>query len=126
MKHEVIIALGSNSNPQANTDAAIAALGKAMEISSRSERIWTAPIGIKAGRFLNSMIAGSTDMELDKLTMLAKGIERACGRNKADTSRGIVCIDIDILKYDRLKLHTDDWERGYIKQLARNISDNDE
>jgi len=51
-----------------------------------------------------------------------KYIERCIGRTAENSMKGIIAIDIDILKFNDTRLHTGDWQRDYIQKLIKNIS----
>lgn len=119
--HKVIIALGSNVDHEANICKALAGIAGIVDIDRQSETAWTEPVGMASGMFLNSMVAGKTRLTLGELTDETKKIESCCGRTKAEAAAGRIAIDIDILEYDGLRLHPDDWNRSYIQQLMKEI-----
>lgn len=121
LTHSVIIALGTNTGHEANLDKAIKLLGRIVGGMKASRRLWTAPIGIESDRFMNQVVTGTCSMSLDELTAVTKRIEAACGRTAESTARGIVTADIDILQYDGIKSHRDDWDREYIKTLIKEL-----
>ena len=121
LTHRVIIALGSNADHEANLNRALSLIGGVVDISSQAPAMWTEPVGKAAGMFLNSMVAGQTSLTLDELTEATKLMEAKCGRSAQGTAAGRIDIDIDILDYDGLRLHPDEWNRSYIKQLMKHI-----
>ena len=50
-----------------------------------------------------------------------KLIEKELGRSKEKDSTGIVALDLDLLKYDEVILHANDWNRDYIKILFKEL-----
>lgn len=120
-KHNVIIALGSNTEQKANIESAIRELEKVLKDMSYTKKIWTEPVGIKSDKFLNCLLKGNTTLELQELYDTLKAVEQMFGRTKEEKSRGIIRIDIDIMKFDNLLLHSDDWQRNYIKQLITEL-----
>lgn len=119
--HRVIMALGSNSCQQECMAEALRLIGKIVNCRTRTRMVWTEPIGIKSGMFLNCLLAGETMLGLDDLNCAVKNIEKQCGRTADAKISGRICMDIDILEYDGVRHHDDDWERAYIKQLMEEI-----
>lgn len=128
--HRVIIALGTNRNTSAGDvrracqvfDAALGMMPPLVTDIVRSAAVLTVPVGIVSPLFCNQLIACNTTLTLVELERVMKEIEKRLGRN-AD-GKGDVAIDIDIMKYDDTKMHADDWERGYIKDLLKSIDNN--
>lgn len=121
--HTAVIALGSNYAQEEHIRMAIKRLETSLSDMRRSRQLWTEPIGLCSDRFLNVMVTGLTRLTLEQLQATAKDLERDMGRNDDDSRRGVVCIDIDIMLYDNQRLHTDDWQRDYIKTQYKDISD---
>lgn len=121
MQHEVIIALGSNCNRQANIRRAAAMLGRVLSNYRCSPILQTEPLGIVSPPFLNAVIAGSTDFSLSTLERYTKKIEAACGRNAADNAAGRIAADVDILVYGGRLLRPADWQREYIQKLVKTL-----
>ena len=48
-----------------------------------------------------------------------KETERRLGRTHNED--GIVVLDLDLLEYDGLRYHEDDWNRDYIQQLMKEL-----
>lgn len=119
--HIVVIALGTNTDHNRNMDKAMSLISRAVRDVRCSRRIWTEPIGIASGRFLNMLVSGSCRLSLQELKMEIKSIERECGRTIEEQRNGIVRMDIDILKYDNKTEHADDWDREYIKELIKEL-----
>ncbi len=119
--HEVIIALGTNTDHKPNMDKAVCMLGDIITGMRQSRRLWTTPIDMACDMFMNMIVSGSCALELEDLYSAIKNIEKKCGRNHDDKKKHIVKIDIDILKYDKRKEHPADWEREYIKTLIKEI-----
>lgn len=120
-KHKIIIALGTNYEHDANIDKALEMLRPRIDGIKVSRRIWTAPIGINSGRFMNMLLAGTCSMDFQELSDTTKSIERLCGRTDTGIANNIVNIDIDILKYDAMKFHEEDWDREYIITLMTEL-----
>lgn len=119
--HQVIIALGSNTDPIKNLASANKHIGSILSFVNTSKALWTKPIGIKSDEFLNQLVTGETSLSQAELEELLKKIERVLGRTTQESRQGIIRIDIDLLKFDDKKCHIDDWSREYIKALMNNI-----
>lgn len=70
-----------------------------------------------AAQYANMMAACTTAMPMKELVACLKAIETAVGNTKELRSQGIVMMDIDLMQYDTVRCHADDWERPYIKRL---------
>ena len=114
MMHKVLIALGSNTQQEVNVKAATEKLLDLFAPDGRTTpAIWTEPIGLShSDRFLNSLVTGSTTLELDSLNALLKQMERDSGRRP-----GACTLDLDVLSYDGVHYHESDWQRDYIQEL---------
>lgn len=117
---ELILALGTNCNQEKTISLAQEKLrsmfGKDIIFT---ECVWTEPIGIKSDKFLNCLAFTHTQHKLEYLCKALKHIERTCGNCKRARTNNIVSMDIDILKYGGLTLHTEDWNRKYIITLIK-------
>ncbi|MBI2864874.1 MAG: dihydropteroate synthase [Chloroflexi bacterium] len=103
----VYLGLGSNvGDKEANIAEALARLREKMAIEQVSSLYETEPVGYKnQPDFLNAVCRGSTNLEPEELLAFAKQIEKAMGR--ATTVRyGPRSIDIDILFYGQIVMHT--------------------
>lgn len=121
MTHNVILAIGTNINHHENMMYARKLLKHILRNEICSGFMWTKPIDIDSGDFLNAVIKADTELEMNELEAELKNIEQDCGRNKEESMHRIIRMDIDILAYDDIRLHADDWNRGYIKKLMDEI-----
>ncbi len=115
--HRFILALGCNVDHEKNVSRTIKLLRQEFSIDFESRHLWTEPIGIDSDKFLNCIVAGSTTRNKNGLSLLLKDIERQCGRNAQDKANNIIRMDIDMLSYDNLRIHENDWQRDYIQTL---------
>lgn len=108
------IALGSNllSHPmgdrEENLHAAIARIGNLGEVRAVSSFQDTAPVGYtEQPRFLNAALLLETSLAPLELMSSLLAIERGLGRDRAAaTPKGPRTIDLDLLLYDAVVLHT--------------------
>lgn len=119
--HRIILAIGTNAGQEANMKRATGLLERTVTDMRCSRALWTKPIGIDSDSFLNRIVAGTSVLKRDELQEEIRRIERECGRNAVEKERGIVRMDIDVLKYDDRTEHPDDWEREYVKLLIKEI-----
>lgn len=114
----IIISIGSNYNAHENMSYAKKKLSAMLGKQTRfTKEIWTDPIGIDSGRFINCVCVSATTHTLPQITRAFKQLEKRCERSKKNDSQNKIPLDIDILLYGNTKLHADDWEREYIKAL---------
>ncbi|NPD93141.1 2-amino-4-hydroxy-6-hydroxymethyldihydropteridine diphosphokinase [Xylanibacter muris] len=117
MAHKVILAIGTNINHHENMRHAKKMLGDILDNEICSDFLWTDPIGMDSGKFLNAVIRAETELDIHELENELKNIEQTCGRKREESMRMIIKMDIDILAYDNMKMHIDDWNREYIRKL---------
>lgn len=120
---QIIIAIGTNVSQEKMMMKAKERLRHAFTGIVFSKEMWTKPIGMESDMFLNCIAVTSTTLCLDEIAMLLKGIETECGNTKALRSEDKVLIDLDLLQYGTSRMHVNDWERPYIKELMEYIND---
>lgn len=117
-RKQLILSLGSNCDQH---EAMSAARLKLRELFGDdivfSRLMWTKPIGIKSGKFLNCLGFTHTSHKLEYVNKAMKNIERTCGNRKRARANNIVKMDIDILKYGEQTLHEEDWTRMYVIKM---------
>ena len=125
--HQVYLGLGTNlGDKEANLKAAIEEIRKRVgEIASLSAFYASEPWGFESDNsFLNAVCYVHTDLSPMELLSITQEIERELGRTKKSVG-GIYSdrmIDIDILLYDDLRIHTPEltiphplmWERDFV------------
>ncbi|MBQ8463587.1 MAG: 2-amino-4-hydroxy-6-hydroxymethyldihydropteridine diphosphokinase [Prevotella sp.] len=116
--HSVIISLASNYEAKKNLFEARARLEQILSEVTYSDCIRTRGIGTqRLCYYRNQLLFGSTTLTVDELTEHLKSIEQQMGRTPEARQQGIVCIDLDLLKYDTAHYHERDWERPYVRRL---------
>ena len=122
-KHQCIIGIGSNHNAEQNIPKAIIRLKSLFPGIVISTPVKTVPIGIEnANLFINCTGIVETSMNKDEITELFKSIEIECGRNAFDKSRGIISLDIDLLKIDHYIIKAEDYQRSYIQEGLKELN----
>lgn len=120
---QVLISIGSNFEAQKNVLEAIRLLSQLFADVNVSRIITTRPFGEQyKDDFHNCLISGFTSLPLARLEQLLKHIELRMGRSYDSKITGIVHIDLDILMYDGVKYHLNDWERPYVLRLIGDIT----
>ncbi|MCL2468716.1 MAG: 2-amino-4-hydroxy-6-hydroxymethyldihydropteridine diphosphokinase [Alphaproteobacteria bacterium] len=106
-QHEVILALGSNLGDRlAVLQAAVRALKPYVSVEACSPVYETTPAYVTdQPLFLNAVIKGTTALDPRGLLFTVKNIERELGR-RPTFRYGPRVIDIDIIFYDQLVMHT--------------------
>ena len=123
MKHDILLALGSNHRADSNLQQALSLLARFVDIRRTSATLVSAAIGegMEHGvcPFTNQLLCGETLLPLDELQTRLKEAERLIGRCPGE--RYTIPIDLDILRYDDRMLHPDDWGRPYIRRLLEDL-----
>ena len=122
MIHTVVIALGSNHQPEAHLGRAREELKKLIHIERLSRNMQTEAIGMVSPHFLNCMAIGTTTLSAPDLLSALKALERHCGDSRSERRGGRVHIDADLLRYDDTLYHRTDWTRDYIITLYNEIT----
>ena len=136
----IYLALGSNlGDREWNLEQALALLAEALKVDMLCSRVLeTEALGFAGGAFLNQAVCFESDIAPEALLDLCQDIEVRLGRPRHEpeydaAGRRIFhdrTIDIDILKFNDLEIHTDRldiphpqvWERPYVQELLNDIT----
>ena len=122
-KHECIIGIGSNIDPEKNIASALFILRQEQEFVSVSSLIKTSPIGIsEQPDFLNGAAKVLTEMELADFKSYLKGVEDRLKRDRTTPKYGPRTIDLDIVKWDGEIVDPDYYSREFLKDAVDEIS----
>ena len=124
--------MAANSNQQENLAEARRRLSEILFSPHYTPELWTEPYGSSAkgveqaegqasctrSLYLNQLVEAQTALSCEALVKQLKAIEQAMGRTPEQRQQGIVCIDLDLMAYDRQRHHLTDWERPYVKNLT--------
>ncbi len=119
--NQYIISIGTNLQPIRNLESAQHLLKNLFPTIVFGEPHETSPFGISKDvpNFFNQIAFFSTLLPLKEVELKLKEIEIFLGRNKDDKQKGLIPIDLDILKFNNTIIRTNDWERPYIQELIK-------
>ena len=63
--------------------------------------------------YLNMVVRIQTELPAEQLIQLGKEFERSCGRTSESKRRGIVEMDVDLVKYGKTILRPEEFTRTY-------------
>ena len=119
-QHQIIISLASNSNQEANLQAARTQLTQLLSEVHFTSAIWTEPVNcIRKEPYLNQLCRATTAFSMNLLNEVLKETEKRLGRTHNED--GIVAIDLDLLQYDEERHHLREWSRSYVKDLMNEL-----
>ena len=122
MSNEVVIALGSNIDPEAHLDLAVGALKSRFKVSKRSRWIRTKPFGIQnQPDFYNGVLLLETELGLETLKQELKRIEDFMGRDRSLPKFGPRVIDLDILIWNKKVVDEDYYDRDFLREGVEEI-----
>ena len=120
--NEVVIALGSNIDPEANLELAVLELKSRYNVSKQSRWIRTKPIGIQnQPDFYNGALLLETKLSIESLKQELKSVEDLMGRDRSLPKFGPRVIDLDILIWNRKVLDDDYYERDFLRKSVEEI-----
>ena len=120
--NEVVIALGSNIDPEANLELAVLELKSRYNVSKQSRWIRTKPIGIQnQPDFYNGALLLETKLGLDSLKQELKNVEDLMGRDRSLPKFGPRVIDLDILIWNGEIIDNDYYERYFLRKGVEEI-----
>lgn len=121
-KHECIIGIGSNIEPEQNIAAALYFLRQEQEFVSVSSLITTSPICIPdQPDFLNGAAKILTTMEIADFKNYLKDIENRLKRDRTAPKFGPRTIDLDIIIWDGEIIDPDYYSRDFLKTAVDEI-----
>jgi len=122
-KHECILGIGSNINPEQNITAALFFLRQEHELISVSSLFKTSPIGIsEQPDFLNGAAKVVTEMEIIEFQGYLKSIEDRLNRDRSVPKFGPRTIDLDIVKWDGEIIDPEYYNRDFLKNAVDEIA----
>jgi 2-amino-4-hydroxy-6-hydroxymethyldihydropteridine diphosphokinase len=120
--NSVVVALGSNIDPDVHVKKACEALAREFTVRAVSSFVRTAPLGVKdQADFLNGVILLETDLDQESLEKRLKDLEIALGRKKRTDKWGPREIDLDILLWNGQVVNKDYYERDFLQKAVAEI-----
>ena len=125
MINQIVVALGSNIDPEKNIAKAKQLLSEKFKIMASSRFSKTKPIGrIKQPDFLNGAVLLETGLNFNELKNVFKSIESSLGRDKESEKFGPRTIDLDIIIWNKEIIDPDFYTRDYLKSMILEIMPN--
>ena len=122
-KHECIIGMGSNIDPEQNIAAALFLMRQDHTLISVSSLIKTSPIGIREQPdFLNGAAKVFTILEMAEFKGYLKNVEDRLKRDRTAPKYGPRTIDLDIVKWDGEIIDQDYYNRDFLKSAVEEVS----
>jgi 2-amino-4-hydroxy-6-hydroxymethyldihydropteridine diphosphokinase len=122
-KHECIIGIGSNIEPEQNIAAALFYLRQEHELITVSALVRTSPIGFAdQPDFLNGAAKILTLLEITEFERYLKEIEDRLKRDRTTPKFGPRTIDLDIVKWDGEIIDPDYYSRNFLKTVVDEIA----
>ena len=117
--NQVIIAVGSNIEPDKNIAKAREMLAKDFEVVAETAFVPTNPVGYtQQPDFINGAVLLRTDLKLEPLRRHLKKIEDVLGRRRSVLTSGPRTVDLDIVVWNGKLLDPDFYERDYLKKAV--------
>ncbi len=117
--NQVIIAVGSNIDPDTSIAKAREILARDFEVVAETDFVSTKPVGYtQQPDFLNGAILVRTDLKLEPLRQHLKQIEDTLGRRRGVLTFGPRIVDLDIVVWNGKLLDPDFYEREYLKKAV--------
>jgi oleate hydratase len=122
MSHQIILVLGSNTDPENNIANAQELLKQEFLDICFSDPTYTEPIGIpNSNPFLNVVAFSHTPHSDNEILLILKRIERKIGRKPINRIDHKITIDIDLLQWNSKILKHDDYYRSYIQNGIKSL-----
>lgn len=122
-QHTCLLCMGTNFERRTHLEAAREALKSMFTDIRFGPEMETEAIGdVFLSPFSNQVAVFTTALAAEEVRSLLKGIEKENGRMKEDKAKGIVKLDIDLLKYDETVLKPEDMERDFVREGIRKIA----
>ena len=123
--NKVVIALGSNIEPEENLELAVVELKSRFKVSKRIRWIRTKPIGIlDQSDFYNGVLIMATELGMGSLKQELKSIEDLMGRDRSKPKFGPRIIDLDILIWNGKVIDKDYYDRDFLRKGVEEILPN--
>ena len=120
--NEVVIALGSNIEPEENLELAVVALKSKFKVSKMGRWIRTNPFGIlDQPAFFNGVLIMVTELGMESLKQELTSVEDHMGRDRSKPKFGPRIIDLDILIWNGKVIDNDYYDRDFLRKGVEEI-----
>ena len=119
MNSKVLISIGANVNSERQMQGAKERLLQIFPDITFTESLVSPAYGMEssAPQYTNMLATFHTDADEQRLVAMLKSLEQELGDTPLLRSKGLVMMDLDILRFAGHRRHPDDWQRPYVKQL---------
>lgn len=122
MNNKVVICIGGNLEPRISNVAAARDWLLTVLKDPHVSDIYETPEIHGIGRpYMNMVISGTTDLDIDSLNMMCKDFEIKSGRDAEARSRGDVPVDIDIVRCNDRILRPEDYRQQFFRIGAKSL-----
>lgn len=116
MNNQVVICIGGNLEPRVGNVAAARDWLLTVLNDPQVSDIYETPEIHGIGRpYMNMVISGTTDLDVDSLNMMCKDFEIKSGRDAEARLRGDVPVDIDIVRCNDRILRPEDYRQQFFR-----------
>jgi 2-amino-4-hydroxy-6-hydroxymethyldihydropteridine diphosphokinase len=120
--NQAVIGVGSNIDPQANIERAVAEIGKAHRVTAVSQWVRTKPVGfVDQPDFLNGAIRIETTFDLPQLRAWLRELESLLGRVRTDNKSGPRTIDLDVVVWNGRVIDEDFHRRDFLRKAVLEV-----
>lgn len=122
--HRIYIGIGTN---QKEADRVLARTRQKLLKALGDKALFSTPVQTEPidfptpALFTNQLAVFETTVPEEEIHIILKRIERQTGRRTGDKARGVVKLDLDLLRIDDEVVRPTDWERSYIQQAVMEI-----
>ena len=121
-RHRYIVALGSNIEPQKNTEAALDILKREQSLIACSQFRQTAPVGYQdQDEFLNGAVYIESALDYEEFRLYLKEVEKRLKRVKGPIKSGPRTIDLDIITHNNRLRDPDFHSSFYIREPVQEL-----
>lgn len=115
-KHQAIVSVGSNIDPEQNIDRAITIIRCEQELVAASTMIQTKPVGLRnQPDFINGALLINTGLDYESFNHYLKDVESRLQRDPDQNAFGPRTMDLDIIVWDGKVVHDDFYEYEHTK-----------
>lgn len=117
-----LIAIGSNINPEQNTDKAIAELENIGSITKKTEFLVTKPLKMTdQPNFWNGAVLLNTKLDYGELNKTLKVIEHRLGRERTENKNAPRTIDLDIIAFNSTLVDKEAFEFPFLVKFIHQL-----